>query len=134
MFLDFVPQSKDAADDFRMQVSDGMSWIFVGNVNGVIRGFIRGISSTQYDYQAENVVIGKRYKLAISYSSAGVSFYVNGVKENELISLITIPSTSDFTLGNNPTSAANLLISQVNQAALFPTRLTNAQLAQMTTL
>jgi hypothetical protein len=73
-------------------------------------------------------------KVALAYSSAGGVIYVNGTQVLSFAS-ISVPSTSAVYLGMEENGNAS---SQPNgpcsQAALFKTRLTNAQLAQLTTL
>ena len=78
------------------------------------------------------------FKIALAYSTAtnGMAFYVNGVPLYQG-TVTTLPSVCDrIILGNRLISGTYdlTLADAVNQAALFPTRLTNAQLAQLTTL
>jgi len=73
-------------------------------------------------------------KVALAYSSAGGVIYVNGTQVLSYAS-ISVPSTSAVYLGMEENGNAS---SQPNgpcsQALLFKTRLTNAQLAELTTL
>jgi hypothetical protein len=78
------------------------------------------------------------FKIALAYSTAtnGMAFYVNGVPLYQG-TVTTLPSVCDrIILGNRLISGTYdlTLADAVAQAALFPTRLTNAQLAQLTTL
>ena len=68
-------------------------------------------------------------KLALAYSSAGSVFYANGVQIGTNATSVTYSALSQFTLNQ-----ASQIGSIVNQALLFKTRLTNAQLAELTTL
>jgi hypothetical protein len=72
-------------------------------------------------------------KIALAYSSSGVSFYINGVLIQSNLSA-TIPSTNRLNLGYQGVSVGSFLNDYINLAAIFPTLLTNAQLAQLTTL
>jgi hypothetical protein len=74
---------------------------------------------------------GQRIKVAYAYSSAGFVVYINGsqVFSNGSVTLGTGLSTLGI---NNPVTKT--LDAKVAQALLFKTRLTNAQLAELTTL
>lgn len=81
-------------------------------------------------------VIGQRYKFAFSYKQNDFALYVNGSQ------IATDNSGNTFSAGTliradfDLTSPSSYALSpiQVNQAILFPTRLTNAELASLTTL
>jgi hypothetical protein len=134
LFFDFIPDSKDNVDDFRFQVGTIATdnWIFVGNVNGKIRGYVRS-TSVVFDDESTTVVVGTRYKVAISYSTTAVSFYINGTLIQEVSGSYTIPTCDRVAIQAN-LSTDNLLSSRVNQALLFKTRLSNSDLAAITTL
>jgi hypothetical protein len=70
-----------------------------------------------------------RFKAALAYKANDVAFYVNGTLVGTDTSA-TIPACSQFALNNFDKEAAP----KYNQVALFPTRLTNAELASLTTL
>ncbi len=72
-----------------------------------------------------------RYKIAVGYKLNDFVFYINGTQVGTDNSS-NVPACSVIDLGGYIGSFN--LSNQVNQAALFPTRLTNAQLAQLTTL
>ena len=72
------------------------------------------------------------YKLAAAYKQNDFVFYVNGVQVGTDTSGATPSSLSRIDVGNE--LGFNVLSDTIAQAALFPTRLTNAQLAQLTTL
>jgi hypothetical protein len=70
-------------------------------------------------------------KLAIAYKSADYAIYLNG------ISIFTssqspVPATSQLFVGSSEDGNPNQLGGTINQALLFKTRLTNAQLAELT--
>ena len=71
-----------------------------------------------------------RFKIAIAYDGNSALFYVNGTKVGEDTS-VSIPSVNDIFLRNNE---ANANAFRYNQALLFPTKLTEAELADLTTL
>jgi hypothetical protein len=79
-------------------------------------------------------VYGQRYKIALAYKSGSSAAYVNGTQVFTNSSTFTFSSTiTNFILGAYETASmpAHQLTSQ---ALLFKTRLTNAQLAELTTL
>jgi hypothetical protein len=71
-----------------------------------------------------------KYRLAIGYKLNDYAFYVNGTQIGVDTSA-SVPATSQFNLGGFITTG---LEHSVNYAALWPTRLTNTQLAQLTTI
>jgi hypothetical protein len=82
----------------------------------------------QYD---QNVAVGSVndfIKIAIAYKSGDIAVYVNGTLANSSSNALTISSTLiDYALGG-------VVATNIKEALLFPTRLTNAQLAELTTL
>ena len=72
-------------------------------------------------------------KLAIAYKSADYAIYLNG---NLIFSdtQIAVPATSQLFVGSSEDGAPNQLGGTVAQAALYTTRLSNAELATLTTL
>ena len=68
------------------------------------------------------------HKAAVAYANNDIAFYFDGVQVG-VDSLATIPSTSVIRLNSN-----NGIAEKISQALLFKTRLTNAQLAELTTL
>ena len=72
-----------------------------------------------------------RYKIAVAYKNNDFLLYVNGTQV-AIDTSGSVPSTSVMYLGNDFTSVYNT--ENINSAVLFPTRLTNAELASLTTL
>jgi hypothetical protein len=75
----------------------------------------------------------ERLKIAFAYKSGDSAFYVNGVQKAVSSSSLTYSGLSQLNIGSNyindqPTN------SPTNQAVLFKTRLTNAELASLTTI
>jgi hypothetical protein len=76
-----------------------------------------------------------RYKVAIAYKQNDCKMYVNGVDAGSDTSTIAMPTCSELHLNalgggfNAPYEASN-----INTASLWKTRLTNAELAQLTTI
>jgi hypothetical protein len=74
---------------------------------------------------------GQRMKFAIACKNSDIAFYLNGSLVASQSSG-TIPTMSDLYLGYYVDYSDNYCVA--NQTLLFPTRLTNAQLAELTTL
>ena len=74
------------------------------------------------------------HKVAIAYKENDFAFYVDGVQAGTDTSAL-VPTCTDVYVGKVETaSAAQFLGNGINQTALFPTRLTNAELASLTTI
>jgi hypothetical protein len=79
--------------------------------------------------------IGQRIKVAYAYKSGSFALYINGVQRGILSSTYTPVSTFDDIFLNDVTTYFNYQQNvSFNQLLLFKTRLTNAQLAELTTL
>ena len=133
LFLDFEGGANDSTE-YIFGVNDGTTnnriLIYRGNNNRIVSqvrfgGTIQALISTL------TVTPDTRHKCAVAYKANDVAFYVNGVQVG-VDTLASIPSCSvismDAGVGGVP------FYRPVNQAALFPTRLTNARLQELTTL
>lgn len=116
--------ASDGTFDNRIQISSGGSgtensftfYINVGGVNTVLY-----LSPTAYTGV---------HKLAIAYKLNDVVGYIDGVQVlNDTSS--TIPATTTLEIGRSPSNPVN---AGINQALLFKTRLSNADLATLTSL
>ena len=74
-----------------------------------------------------------RVKIAIAYDSNGSSFYFNGTLAGTEAA-ITYPACSELDLGIITSNTNRVLGDGINQALLFKTRLSNEELASLTTL
>jgi hypothetical protein len=74
-----------------------------------------------------------RLKIAFAYTSGSVACYINGVQAYTSTSFSLAATLSRLDINSNyvPSGYGD---SEVNQVLLFKTRLTNAQLAELTTL
>lgn len=71
-----------------------------------------------------------RYKMALAYKANDFAFYVNGVSRGT-DSSGSVPTCSRLQMGQTALGSSD---GKTNQAILFPTRLTNAELASLTTI
>jgi hypothetical protein len=110
--------------------------IFIQLASGV------GVAFNIYDSttQVVNIIggtytIGQTLKIAAAYKLNDVVLYVNGVQIGTDTSA-AIPATTSMQLGAYPASPTTELYmsDNVKQTLLFKTRLTNAQLAELTTI
>jgi hypothetical protein len=98
-----------------------------------LRGFIVASGSVPFESNFIALSVGQRYKVAFAYKSGDCVVYINGVNVFGSSSTFTFGATFDTFKFNNyyDTSA---FYKPINQFALFPTRLTNAELVSLTTI
>jgi hypothetical protein len=128
----FVDLNLDARASFSYfviapNVASSITYIGIGITNNALQAEVIN-SGIQVAIVSSNTATG-RFKLAFAYKQNDFAFYVNGTLVGTDTSG-TVPTCSEIGLYNY--SQVQML--KYNQAALFPTRLTNAQLAQLTTL
>jgi hypothetical protein len=87
--------------------------------------------STIYTALTAGAVTGT-FKAAFAYKSGSFAFYVNGTQVGTSTATFTTPSLTEFFIDQN--AGLENGFHAYNQALLFTTRLTNAQLAELTTL
>jgi hypothetical protein len=75
----------------------------------------------------------ERIKIAFAYKSGNSALYVNGVQKQVSSAALTYGALPNFLLGSN-VAGVQTNTNPISQALLFKTRLTNAQLAELTTL
>ena len=135
LYWDF--KSNNTSNYKRLALSNGSTsnWIFVGMEldTGYIRGYIRNNNVVQFTFQGNVNLVNTRVKIALAYKENDIALYANG-------SLIgssnnaTIPLCNAVDMGSqNPTNYINAT-SVTNNAMLFKTRLSNEELADLTTL
>lgn len=118
-------------------ISDGSANNRIGIVQGTSQNTLRFLISTSGASQTDvnsSSIISSNYKIAIAYKNNDISIYVNGVQIATDTSA-TIPACSNVYLGKSESlSLANIINNGIKSAALWKTRLTNAELATLTTL
>lgn len=138
VFLDFVFKSQSNSTDGQIGISNS------ANSNRVIiwNNFTLNTLALQLrangTNQISNVSLGSfvdntRYKIAVAYKSGNNSVFVNGIEVIANTASFTFSSAlTDFILGGYEITPSGH--QQINQSVLFPTRLTNAELASLTTI
>lgn len=134
VFVDINVDLSYTQTDMRfINISDGTStnWWFIGtNVSNQIRFYYK-TGATTYVSQLITLTSG-RHKLAFAYKSNDYVAYVDGTQVHSLTSLI-VGATSQIDLGNN-FGGSGVSKQFINSAQLYKTRLTNAEIASLTTL
>lgn len=100
--------------------------------SNAVRFFIRTSNVSQVLIDSSALASGV-YKIALAYSNNDVVAYINGVQIGTDTSA-TIPATSVVTLVDPITANAATKTVNTKSVALYPTRLTNAELATLTSL
>ena len=137
LFFDWIMnhESPNTSEDlYTLILSDGSGnkLIGVNNYNQTITVFIKNTTTLFFDNSYTGGADGAKIKLALGYANNDVALYINGT-QIATDSSATIPTLNEIRIntfwnGNLPDS------SSVKQLALFKERLTNAELATLTTL
>jgi hypothetical protein len=98
----------------------------------IVQFIVLDNSVSQVSIASSAYSVGQRLKVGIAYKANDFALYINGVQIGTDASG-SVPSTSRIDIGNRQDSAFPASIS-VNQFYLSKTRLTNAELASLTTL
>jgi hypothetical protein len=133
LFIDMEFEGYDNNNKWLAFLGSGISYIALyTTTNSRFTAEVANIGVGQFNSSTFVFAVGQRYKLALTYKANDFAFYVNGTQVATDNSG-TVPATSEFNFQYN-TATNNLTARTYNQALLFPTRLTNADLATLTTL
>ena len=105
---------------------------FSGASSNVLRARIFNGGTLQCSINTSAITTTGTYKLALAYKNNDIVFYVNGVQIGTDTSA-TIPTCSRVDLGHNY-SGVSQFGDSINNSNIWKTRLTNSQLAQLTTI
>jgi hypothetical protein len=136
LFLDFVANDEDALQIIYQVRTTGSS--NVGQIDfriqgGNLRALGNDAGTAQFNISAGAAVAGTRYKCAVRYANNDVAFYVNGVlKGSDTNASFSSSALQQVSFSEN--TGTFLPSVSVHQAILFPTGLTNTELASLTTL
>ena len=107
---------------------------FLINTTNRIRALVTQTGATQADINTSTGLANGVYKIALAYAANDFVLYVNGSQIGTDTSG-AVPACTDVYLGKLETSSATLQLNdRIRAAAIYPTRLTNSQLASLTTL
>jgi hypothetical protein len=84
--------------------------------------------AVQASFTKNNISTG-HYKCALAYGNNNSAFFVNGVQVGSTDTSCSVPTMNRLVMGSTPVSQDTSL---TNQVLVFKTRLTNAQLAELT--
>jgi hypothetical protein len=113
-------------------VNNRIYMAFSGSSSNVLRARIFNGGTLQCSIDTSALTNTGTYKLALAYKNNDIVFYVNGVQIGTDTSA-TIPTCSRVDLGQNYANASQLG-DGINNANIWKTRLTNAELATLTTI
>jgi hypothetical protein len=132
----FFDANFDDSDTVNFSISDGTSSNYVLIDTTSARSvFARvqqgGVTQVQINTTSSFYSVGERLKCAIAYKSNDFAFYINGTSIGTDNSG-SVPALDQlrFSRWNGALAATQ----RINQAILFPTRLSNDELAELTTL
>jgi len=137
VFADFNITGFESNYASAISINDGVPnnyvWLTIF-ANGNLRGEVWN-GSIQASITYSGAVVGGRYKMAFGYKTNDFALYVNGTLVGTDTSGATFSGTTLNRIDNNLAGVAPNNVSQsTNQVALFKTRLTNAELASLTTI
>jgi hypothetical protein len=130
IFVDFYNDGNTIYNPF--SISDGYygDAIYFEQFLGQMYGVIWDGGSQQFSFNAGALSIGN-HRMAIAYKTNDIAFYIDGVLK-ATDSSATIPTCSRIDVGY--LASATVYKTFINAAALWKERLTNEQLAQLTTI
>ena len=108
--------------------------LLLSNSAESMRFYLASGGSVIFDQNYSSILNGP-HKVALGYSGTNLVGYMDGVKLFETTSSYNIPATTNLYLGTIETGSSGAgMEGSAKQAAVFKTRLTNAELAALTTL
>lgn len=140
IFIDFVLKNPLSATNRIISITESV-WNTGGSIrldidyNQIKADFVNGGSNIGSIIYSTTPLQNTRYKVAIAYKENDCKMYINGVDAGSDTTTAAMPTCSELYLNalgggfNAPYEASN-----INAAALWTTRLTNTQLAQLTTI
>ena len=126
-----VNESVSQTSIFVRTAGANTGYVFINFYQGKINVGFRVAGSTLFDILIGSTLSAGRYKIAFAYKSGDIAFYVNGSLIDTRGSTFGTTSFSEIYLGG---AIGNQLGDGLNQAQLYTTRLSNAELATLTTL
>ena len=139
LFIDFLYESSTSGNRFSISDGTATNWLFIATPESGTssRFYIRVNNSVIVDAGASSYFVnGQQYKLALAYKSGNWAAYGNGIQLYN--GTHTIPSFSSpiDTINFKSYNPSDVITERekVNQVLFFDTRLSNEELAALTTL
>jgi hypothetical protein len=138
IFIDFVASAKN---------QDGAVYSVItifGDVNENFQLYTLGGAALRWyafkagvifdELASQTLVAGQRYKIAYAYKSGDWALYINGVQKSTRTDA-SIPAVSQFNFNSDAFGAAVAKMeNKFNAVAAYPVRLSNSELASLTSL
>jgi hypothetical protein len=135
MFADFVFNGyMESIEEMSLSVNtSNRIGMYTFDGTNTLRGYIVASGAVPFENNFIALTLGQRYKVAFAYKSGDCVVYINGVNVFGNSSTFSFGATMDafkFSSSDNTSQ----FYKPINQAVLFKTRLTNAELASLTTI
>ena len=127
VYMDFIAQNSEGLSQSHFWMGSAGSEIGVYGSNPLIFYSSGGVS-----IQGANLVTGERYKIALAFETNDYAAYVNGVQIGVDLSA-TYPNMSSIYL-NSYNNGTEIQKKKINDFRLYNTRLSNSELATLTTI
>jgi len=134
IFLDFYAKNNNTFQILsQLRNVSGTAQIDLRWADGGLYALGNNNGANQFYLSVGSISVGSRYKVAIAYKLNDVKIYMNGTNVNsDTAATFLDQSMSYFSFAEN---LSNYIEAQfINSAQLYKTRLTNTELAQLTTL
>ena len=130
LFADFLTGGLPSIDQYYMNISDGSTSniIYIGFYANILVARIIDAGSLIVNINV-GLATNTRYKVGFAYKANDCVLYINGSNSGSDTST-TVPATSKLSFNDFSNEACY----QLNESVLFKTRLTNAELASITSL
>jgi hypothetical protein len=130
LFVDIVYIDVTTTNSISINNGTSLDRVVVFSGSGLLFAQVRVGNVNQFSVNTP-VLVGTRYKAAIAYKGSDFAFYVNG-NQIAVGSTGTVPTCSVFSYDAG--SGGSPFLGKNNSSQLYKTRLTNTELAQLTTL
>ena len=132
MFLDFTPNTDTISTKWLSFLGGNTNYIgiYVVNTSNVIRLEVADTTNQATFNSSFSIVKGQQYKCAIAYANNDFTAYINGVQLGTVTSG-SVPTTSTLKSYYN---LSNIESTNTNDLRLYNTRLSNSELATLTSL
>jgi hypothetical protein len=130
LFVDIIPIDVTTTNAIGINDASTTGRVIVFTGANLIFAQVRVGAVTQFSVNAP-ASVGVRYKAALAYKGSDFAFYLNGT-QIAVSNTGTVPTCS--VISYSAGEGISPFVGRNNQTALFKTRLTNAQLAEITTI
>jgi hypothetical protein len=109
--------------------SDTIYIAFQGSLSRIVAEmYVTGVAQASFNLTS---ITAGRYKMAIGYANNNTAFFINGTQVGTTDTTCSVPAMSRLQMGSGVIGPSD---GKVNQAVLFTTRLSNSELASLTSL